>query len=280
MGAGLVLLIAGASGYLFLGGGTLGTVGDTEPADVPVAEAEETASVPEVRKGPSKERIRAALRAKRAKQRRVAQQQARGKREKAIRRVVEAQARAAEAAASPKSTRSERAAGMPRTTAAAPTAVAALPESSPGSDGMPALAVPPMTPVPEPGPASKAPVRVAAVARDVPAREVEVAAPVVPDPRINAAPPAPARTREAQTAADLEVSRKDDWRVSFPDLALQSVRWHPNPARREARLLIEQSRTVDAQEGDIVIGVSVHRIDPGAVELRMGGERRRIIVGQ
>jgi hypothetical protein len=95
---------------------------------------------------------------------------------------------------------------------------------------------------------------------------------------MSAAPPAdpPARTREP----DLEIASKHDWHVSFPDLTLESVRWHPNAARREARLLIEQSRTVDAQEGDIVVGVSVHRIDPGAVELRMGGQRRRIVVGQ
>ncbi len=56
----------------------------------------------------------------------------------------------------------------------------------------------------------------------------------------------------------------------FPDLSVHQVRWHPEPSRREALILLDDMRPFDAREGDIIAGVVVHRIDPGSVEFRLG----------
>lgn len=74
--------------------------------------------------------------------------------------------------------------------------------------------------------------------------------------------------------------QSDPWQVSFPDLRLEAVRWHPDSTRREARLLLDSSRSVSAHEGDVIVGVAVHRIDPGAIELRLGNTIRRLRLGE
>ena len=66
---------------------------------------------------------------------------------------------------------------------------------------------------------------------------------------------------------------------AFPDLSVERVQWHPDPERREARILLGATRPVDAREGDIIAGVSVHRIDPGAVEMRIGKLSRLFPIG-
>lgn len=66
---------------------------------------------------------------------------------------------------------------------------------------------------------------------------------------------------------------------AFPDLSVETVQWHPDPERREARILLGATRPVDAREGDIIAGVSVHRIDPGAVEMRIGKLSRLFPIG-
>lgn len=68
--------------------------------------------------------------------------------------------------------------------------------------------------------------------------------------------------------------------LGFPKLSLETVRWHPDSERRTARMLLDDTRPIDAREGDIVGGVEVYRIDPGAVELRIGDARRRLAIGQ
>lgn len=116
---------------------------------------------------------------------------------------------------------------------------------------------PPSEPQPVAEPES---VRVAAVARppgEEPAREPAV---TKPDPGSYPDP-------------DLFTAR-------FPDLRLEAVRWHPDSARREVRLLIDSMRSVSAQEGDVISGVAVYRIDPGAVELHLGDTVRLIRIGQ
>jgi len=55
---------------------------------------------------------------------------------------------------------------------------------------------------------------------------------------------------------------------------VESIRWHPLPARRVASLHFEQQDVRDAHEGDVVGGVTVYRIDPGSVELRIGSSSR------
>lgn len=116
-------------------------------------------------------------------------------------------------------------------------------------------------------------------------------------PLVAATPPSAAETAEREARLDttfrlapLESQpapkesglgfTEDPFPSGFPALSLQSVRWHPEPDRRQARILLDDTRPVDAQEGDIIAGVAVHRIDPGAVELRMGGRVQRIKVGK
>jgi hypothetical protein len=64
--------------------------------------------------------------------------------------------------------------------------------------------------------------------------------------------------------------------TAFPEVRVESIRWHPIPERRIASLQFEQQNAPEAREGDIVAGVLVYRIDPGAVELRIGSAQRVI----
>ncbi len=66
----------------------------------------------------------------------------------------------------------------------------------------------------------------------------------------------------------------------FPGVQLTSVRWHPKPERRTIEIGVQGARPVVAHEGDLVEGIKVRRIDPGAVELEMGESRRRLSLGQ
>jgi hypothetical protein len=81
--------------------------------------------------------------------------------------------------------------------------------------------------------------------------------------------PAPReRARERTEPADLIAGPTVTG--GFPDLSVHQVRWHPEPSRREALVLLDDMRPFDAREGDIIAGVVVHRIDPGSVEFRLG----------
>ena len=62
----------------------------------------------------------------------------------------------------------------------------------------------------------------------------------------------------------------------FPPFELQSVRWHPDPERRSAELLLDGARTLIVHEGESVLDVQVHRIEPDAIELRRGTARERL----
>ena len=64
--------------------------------------------------------------------------------------------------------------------------------------------------------------------------------------------------------------------VGFPKLEVASIRWHPDPERREAIVIYEGAREVEAREGDIVAGIAIKRIDPSADEFGMGASRKRI----
>jgi hypothetical protein len=64
--------------------------------------------------------------------------------------------------------------------------------------------------------------------------------------------------------------------LPFPKVVIERLRWHPDPARREARLQLEQAGPLIAHEGDIVAGVLVRRIEPDAVEVQVGSARRLI----
>jgi hypothetical protein len=43
--------------------------------------------------------------------------------------------------------------------------------------------------------------------------------------------------------------------------------------------MVDNRRPVDVREGDIVAGVAVRRIDPGAVELTVGTSRMLVRIG-
>lgn len=114
---------------------------------------------------------------------------------------------------------------------------------------------------------------------EVVARAPKAAPAVTPEPS-KPARPAPRSTSSNETpAAASEAEDPPPFQV-FPRIDVKSIRWHPDPSRRAARLIFEQMREIDAREGDIIIGVSIHRIDPGAVELRSGTARRLIRIGQ
>jgi hypothetical protein len=105
-----------------------------------------------------------------------------------------------------------------------------------------------------------------------------------PEPeRVAAATRPPVRELEplASTPDSGSIVSSDPWEERFPDLRLEAVRWHPDSTRREVRLLVDATRSVFAREGDVVVGgVAVHRIDPGAVELRLGDSSRLLRIGQ
>ncbi len=90
--------------------------------------------------------------------------------------------------------------------------------------------------------------------------------------------PAPRPSEDEERVAEKILGESAD-PGRFPDLSVETVRWHPQPDRREARVLLDNTRPIDAREGDIVAGVKVHRIDPGAVEFRLGDLRKRLPIG-
>ena len=65
----------------------------------------------------------------------------------------------------------------------------------------------------------------------------------------------------------------------FPELALESVRWHPDPSRRVANVVLGRARGVTVREGDIVRGALIYRIDPGTLELRVGTAKKLLQMG-
>ena len=81
---------------------------------------------------------------------------------------------------------------------------------------------------------------------------------------------APARSPGSAMAV---VERTSD-RDRLNAVAVESVRWHPDPKRREVTLVVDGSREVDAREGDVISGMLIHRIDPGTIEIHEGNRER------
>jgi hypothetical protein len=101
--------------------------------------------------------------------------------------------------------------------------------------------------------------------RRLPARSRQVAR----SERPRTPAPAPAQVPDVQRAD------ADD----FPEIRVANVIWHPEPARRRAEVTIEQTRLADAREGDIVKGVEVEKIEPGAVEFKLGSALKTVRIG-
>jgi len=130
-----------------------------------------------------------------------------------------------------------------------------------------------------PAPSARPPQRATAQAR-APAAQARAQAPTKPTlPELDLAfrlEPVPRAPVDPDADPDFGAVSAD----GFPRLTVEQVRWHPAPERRVARILLEDTRPVEAYEGDIIAGVAIHRIDPGAVELRLGDASRRIAIGQ
>ena len=105
-------------------------------------------------------------------------------------------------------------------------------------------------------------------------------------PKPQAEPQAKSEPRTKPAAEEIEaraVPRAADEpapaRAAFPEVWVESIRWHPIAERRVASLRFERQNAPEAREGDIVAGVLVYRIDPGSVELRVGGAQRTVSPG-
>ena len=137
-----------------------------------------------------------------------------------------------------------------------------------------AAAAPP--PLPTPAPAA-APVQTAQAAPPAqPAPQAKPAA--VPKPKAAAAPKRAAKPKAKPVVPEIQpdvvADTTPDAADPFPPVRVTSIRWHPLSARRLVNLRFEQQNVNDAHEGDVVGGVLVYRIDPGAVELRVGSTSR------
>jgi hypothetical protein len=88
--------------------------------------------------------------------------------------------------------------------------------------------------------------------------------------------PAPARREPEPDAYENDALAAP---TPFPDVRVESIRWHPLAERRAASLRFEQQNAADAHEGDIIGGVLVYRIEPGAVELKVGSTSRVVRPG-
>jgi hypothetical protein len=146
----------------------------------------------------------------------------------------------------------------PVRTAAAQTAAAEPPQPAASS----APAQPRQAPQPSPG--SERP------------SEQAKPAPVSP-PRSEAGPTrqvarTPASSQSGQSAPKRS-AQSAAAAATFPEVSVSRVRWHPDPERRVAWIELEQAGPLEAREGDIVAGVMVRRIDPGAVEVQVGASK-------
>lgn len=263
--AGLVLLAGGVSAYLFVGGDRPGEAISAQAPDPVAAEATHVAAAQGGAADPAQleaQKIREVLDGlSRGKDRSSRSGRPSAKKPAVMsasrrRRIVQAMV----ARSSPTAEIREAEGSGETGRADAPLASVAPPRAR-SPEPEPPAPVARVTPPREPQPvAEPEPVRVAAVTpppREEPAREPVVAKPdpgSYPDP--------------------------DLFTVRFPDLRLEAVRWHPDSTRREARLLVDSTRSVSAREGDVIVGVAVHRIDPGAVELHLGDTVRLIYIGQ
>ncbi len=85
----------------------------------------------------------------------------------------------------------------------------------------------------------------------------------------------PALSPEREVAPGPDVVPATDL---FPDILVESVRWHPQPSRRVARIQLQHAGPLELREGDIVAGALVRRIDPAAIEVQVGETRKRVAI--
>jgi hypothetical protein len=178
--------------------------------------------------------------------------------------------------------------------AARPSPVAPAPVPAPSPTAQPSPAVPRVPPpasipararpaapaqgAPAVSPSTTAPrpARQPSVPAQAPAQQPQEASPAPGAPAATARTERVLRPREREVAAVKDLPTDP---VGFPSLTVTTIRWHPDPERREVELLFDQIRPLEAREGDIVSGVAIERIDPDGVELRLGERTKRIALG-
>ncbi len=165
----------------------------------------------------------------------------------------------------PRSSKETAAAAVPKL----PPAASAVAQRSTGKASTPAPKAPPKS-------TPKATVKPAPPPAQV--TEAKRRSPPEPNPFLQRFEPV---TRVERAPADTQelVGEPSPVFTYFPELALESVRWHPDPSRRVANLVVDRARGITVREGDIVRGALIHRIDPGAVELRVGTAKKLLQMG-
>jgi len=137
---------------------------------------------------------------------------------------------------------------------------------APGGTGTPSAAPPQDTPSDEREPVGKPATRTYPSLPRLPTRTRDVAR------ASEAKPPAGVSARDAAKPATPEA---DD----FPEITVANVVWHPEADRRRASVTIDQTPLADAREGDILKGIEVEKIEPGAVEFKLGSELKTVRIG-
>jgi hypothetical protein len=131
--------------------------------------------------------------------------------------------------------------------------------------------------VPKAKPAAQRPParEVESAARSTAARAAPAPKPAPKSPPARSATPAPSPPdsgSRAERGDPLEAP------IDFPSFTVSRIRWHPNPDRRIAFVELSDGASAELREGDILAGAMVRRIDPDAVELAVGGLRRRLML--
>ena len=159
----------------------------------------------------------------------------------------------------------------------------AVPEPTPTEPETAAAAASASAPVPAAPPPTKRTVakRKPPTAAKPAVPAAPVAAPVAAAVAASPTQPKPAPRAEAPAARPSPevVAEPAPPATAFPEVRVDSIRWHPIAERRVASLRFERQNAPEAREGDIVAGVLVYRIDPGSVELRVGSAQRTVSPG-
>ncbi len=160
------------------------------------------------------------------------------------------------------------------------TAVAAVPKPPPAASAVAQRSTgKTSTPAPEAPPKSTAKATVEPVPEPAQVTQAERRSPPEPNPFLQPFEPVTRVERAPAHTLEPDAGRPSLVFTDFPELALESVRWHPDPSRRVANLVVDRGRGITVREGDIVRGALIHRIDPGRVELRVGTAKKLLQMG-
>jgi len=102
-----------------------------------------------------------------------------------------------------------------------------------------------------------------------------------PAPRREAAPPTPPRVAAAAPAPAVEPLPRPVVAPTLPRVVVESTVWHPDAARRTARVSLEgRDAPLELRQGDAVGSLVVREIEPGGVLFQLGDIELRRAVGE